>query len=820
MGSRKTGEDFDKVYAAAPAWVERALKADDSLFYPGNSIWTAAGLQQLRERFLDRPDVGSGGFYDKLRQQLEDSPPEVYQLMAEVLYTHFLVVWHTTMGAAAKQEQVARVLGWGAPVRTIPDHLVEGLYPGIAGSMALILYRPYQVAFIIEFVEQWKELPVGERERYLQDPWAFKEFVTDLSFRSQLLKERSNTPSAQREALLHLVHPDYFEGTVSVEQKEAIAGAGAFAHFLTETTTDVDARLAQIRRGLEEELGGDFDFYDEGEGEGGVDIRSRWDPEEDPWNEFVRQAQQYLDSGRLAEDELDYKMEIAADLGNARNAALAAQPNWHELLRHALRSRPGHPINYMLLADFNTWCSEHPEDALQALQLLWHGNSPSVVEPIRAFTNRLPDDALRGAVGNSTNVISVLLMGLDAREYPPYRVRMFNRAYDRTGYDKPAQNADEADVYEHALSFLDRFIEEAHERGVELKDRLVAQSVVWQIPGMDRGEDPAGPIAGVEDGETQVGAAVPLEELAAELMWEHDRLRMVISGLEDKGQVIFQGPPGTGKTFVARRIAQWYQQQGGDFRIVQFHPSYSYEDFVEGYRPVRNPDGQVGYDLIPGALRLMAEQAREKPDAQFILVIDEINRGEVAKILGELYFLLEYRDEGVDLQYSHDSFRLPRNLWFIGTMNTTDRSIALVDAALRRRFYFFGFYPDEPPVQGLLRRWLRENNREALWVADLVETANRKLRDRHLGIGPSHFMKKDPPLDDARVRFIWEQAVMPYIEEQCFGEEDRLREFAYDRLMTEVNAVAVPSDGDGAQTGGSDTDVVGPPEDDGDDPAS
>ena len=609
MGSRKTGEGFDKVYAAASAWVERALKADDSLFDPGKSIWTAAGLQQLRERFLDRPDYGSGNFYDKLRQQLEDSPPEVYQLVAEVLYTHFLVIQPTTMGAIAKQEQVAQVLNWGAPVRIIPDHLVEGLAPGIAGSMALTLYRPYQVAFIIEFVEQWKELTVGERERYLKDPWAFKEFVTGLSFRGQLLKERPNTPSAQREALLHLVHPDHFERTVSVEQKGTIAGANAFAHFLTETTTDVDARLAQIRRGLEEELGGDFDFYDEGEDEGSVNIRARWDPDQKP--------------------------------------------------------------------------------------------SP--------------------------------------------------------------------------------------------------------------------PVPSVEDDKTDVCPAVPLEALAAELMWEHDRLRMVISGLEDKGQVIFQGPPGTGKTFVARRIAQWYQQQGGDFRIVQFHPSYSYEDFVEGYRPVRNPDGQVGYDLISGPLRLMAEQAREKPDAKFILVIDEINRGEVAKILGELYFLLEYRDEGVDLQYSHDSFRLPKNLWFIGTMNTTDRSIALVDAALRRRFYFFGFYPDEPPVQGLLRRWLQENNRNALWVADLVDAANRKLSDRHLGIGPSHFMKKDPPLDEARVRFIWEQAVMPYIEEQCFGEEDRLRKFAYDRLMAEVNAGDAASDG--AQTSGPDTDVVGQPEDDGDDPA-
>ena len=274
---------------------------------------------------------------------------------------------------------------------------------------------------------------------------------------------------------------------------------------------------------------------------------------------------------------------------------------------------------------------------------------------------------------------------------------------------------------------------------------------------------------------------------------------MVIHGLEDKGQVIFQGPPGTGKTFVARRIAQWYREQGGDYQIVQFHPSYTYEDFVEGFRPARASDGQMGYDLVKGPLRLMAEKAQDDQDATFILVIDEINRGIVAKVLGELYFLLEYRDEAVNLQYSHVPFQLPKNLWFIGTMNTTDRSIALVDAALRRRFYFFGLYPDEPPVEGLLSRWLARENIDLPWVADLVGAANRKLNDRHMGIGPSHFMRNDLPLDAARVRFIWEQAVMPFIEEQCFGDEARLKEFGYDQLISELGSSAVARNGDDDQ---------------------
>ena len=203
-----------------------------------------------------------------------------------------------------------------------------------------------------------------------------------------------------------------------------------------------------------------------------------------------------------------------------------------------------------------------------------------------------------------------------------------------------------------------------------------------------------------------------IDTLAAELLWEPRYLRDIIGGLQDKRQAIFQGPPGTGKTFVAKRIAELCKRHSGDFQLVQFHPSYSYEDFVEGHRPTLTDSGQAGFRLEKGPLRRIAEQAPNNPNATHILVIDEINRGNVAKVMGELYFLLEYRDEEIALQYSREPFSLPANLWFIGTMNTTDRSIALVDAALRRRFYFFNFFPDAPPVQGLLSRWLPKHDPE------------------------------------------------------------------------------------------------------------
>ena len=428
--------------------------------------------------------------------------------------------------------------------------------------------------------------------------------------------------------------------------------------------------------------------------------------------------------------------------------------------------------------DLNRWCVGHPDEALRALKAIWAEENSSVFERIGAFSSLLTRADIRGA-GTRANVASVLLMGLDVNQCPPFRISLFEAAYERTGYDHPDRDANEQALYGHALGFLDRFIKEASERGLKLRHRLAAQSVVWAIRHPDDDPPPPPP--------PDPWSPANIESLAKELLWETDALQKIIAGLQDKRQAIFQGPPGTGKTYVAKRIAEHCRKHGGDFRIVQFHPSYSYEDFVEGFRPTLTPGGQAGFELNSGPLRQIAEDAAAKPDANFILVIDEINRGNVAKVLGELYFLLEYRGDNVNLQYSNEPFSLPENLWFIGTMNTTDRSIALVDAALRRRFYFFGFFPDEPPIEDLLSRWLEENSPQMNWVADLVETANRKLKDRHMAIGPSHFMKNHPPLDERRVQFIWEQAVMPYIEEQFFGDEEGLKEFAYNRLRKETD---------------------------------
>ncbi len=523
----------------------------------------------------------------------------------------------------------------------------------------------------------------------------------------------------------------------------------------------------------------------------------------DLWDEYVKRAKEYVDTGRLESEEIEYKVGIGGELSKAREAVLAGADDWGSLVKSGIVSHQNNLIYIVQLARFRDWINRSPDEAWRALNALWTHDDMSVASRISGFAEILPSSAA-GGVGTRMNVISVLLMAMDVEQYPPFRIRLFNRAYERTGYDKPEQNADEAALYGHALGFLDRFIQEASQRGLTLRHRLDAQSVVWAL--QDDGWDTD--ITEVDDGgdqPTPEPSGPDLQALADDLHLPVDFLQEIHTLLEDKKQVIFQGPPGTGKTYVAQALAKHLAGSQERVTLVQFHPSYAYEDFVQGFRPALR-DGQPGFELRAGPLLRAAEQARKEPGSKHLLVIDEINRGTIAKVFGELYFLLEYRDSEMQLQYSDEPFSLPGNLYIIGTMNTADRSIALVDLALRRRFYFVEFHPDQKPVKCVLGCWLEANGLDHVaWVADVVKLANEKLQvkqDRHAAIGPSYFMK--PGLDEAAVERIWKHSVLPYIEERLFVEGEGLGEFRLDALR---RSAASGSEGD--QNGSSAADGDG-----------
>ena len=501
----------------------------------------------------------------------------------------------------------------------------------------------------------------------------------------------------------------------------------------------------------------------------------------DAYRRYVETGRELLRSRSVYSwDDGSFRQYLRSNLGRARDLLLSGDDGWRALLESEaqrpardLRGSPGQDI-------IKNWLSSRSSEASADLDRLWADNGASPSDRVRSFLAGLP-----GPVGLDVKsrlwLVSFLLMAR-GDDYPLFNVTQFDSAYQRTEHPRPALDADEATLYSHGLRFLDQLI--GHSEG-RLRHRVAAQSVVWCLESEAAGPDPPVPPDSAPD---------PLESLARELMFDVGFLHRIKRLLQDKRQVIFQGPPGTGKTHVAQRLAQCLAGSPDRVRIVQFHPSYAYEDFVQGFRPTLEGD-RHGFRLKDGPLLEMAKRARDESNETHVLVIDEINRGNLAKVLGELYFLLEYREADMRLQYSDASFSLPKNLWIIGTMNTADRSIALVDLALRRRFYFVEFYPDKPPVQGLLRRWLGERADAMEWVADAVDRANEKLSDRHAAIGPSYFMRRNG-LDEQLVEIIWEHNVLPYIEEQLYGEPGRIEEFDLHRLRRRPDSRDDPYGGD------------------------
>jgi len=281
----------------------------------------------------------------------------------------------------------------------------------------------------------------------------------------------------------------------------------------------------------------------------------------------------------------------------------------------------------------------------------------------------------------------------------------------------------------------------------------------------------------------QENESFTMDEFLSDVFIEKEELIRLISLLENKKNLILRGAPGVGKTYIATRLAYVMMEERDETRIhmVQFHQSYSYEDFIQGFRP--KAEGE-GFELKQGPFVRFARKAERDPERDYFFIIDEINRGNMSKIFGELMMLIEEdkRGEQINLLYSNERFSVPPNLYIVGMMNTADRSLALLDYALRRRFSFFEIKPAF--YNETFNSYINKLNNPAALnrIIDEIKSLNQQIVEE-LGtgfqIGHSYFVGDAYKVDtENRVKEVIEYEIIPQLFEYWFDDDQKANDWA------------------------------------------
>ncbi|MFE5775306.1 McrB family protein [Brachybacterium sp. NPDC056505] len=696
-----------------------------SIIDPATTIWTAEAAEDLRARVADNPIAGNAqGQWAKFDLQLQGAPREVVLLAAELVFLREHAIRNLT--PEKRRSHVDSVLAHIEPGTALPARMAEWLArpTGSAGAKVGQAYFGRMWRHIIwgsTFVRYWTSLDEPEREAARRDPWELQRVMLD-----------SGEDEADfRNALQFLIRPDVFELITAPDMKQRVRnglaariGGGSGA-----APDRVDRDLLGIRLALAREAKEPFNFWDPW-------VRGLWDPlsiaedaEADPAAEPRERHYWLFAPGREASKWPEFSSEGIMAIGWDELGDLAEYSS-REAVRHALdpEGNQGSMKNDVLAV----WQFE---------------NEMEVGDIIYAKRGR------RELIGRG-EVIS------EARFEPERESYRNVRSVEWTHVGTWEHPGDAALKTLTDITKYSGYAEKLEVLFTEDEDVELRSVTTDPLPAY---------------GKADFLKEVYLHEE------RYDRLRSLLAR---KKNVILAGPPGVGKTFAAKRLAQSIMgvKDPSRIRVVQFHQSYSYEDFMMGYRP--NED--AGFTLTEGPFYEFCEVARaDDTDRPYFFIIDEINRGNISKIFGELLMLIEADKRGHDLRllYKNERFSVPPNLHIIGMMNTADRGLAVLDYALRRRFGFFEMRPSFES-EGF-RRWQRGLGSSSLDA--LVETLvalNRVIADDPAlgqGFAIGHSFLTGPAagemLGDWLVSVV-EDELIPLLDEYWFDELTRAEEWA------------------------------------------